>query len=288
MTDAVIADFNTDVIPDTADFAEPVRGRVLMNKSQVVIATKEGNRRIGVSEVFDIAYGSAPADLRQFFDDTVSIAYEDEFGRHVAIVEGADKTVQRFTNLLFKAVVNGTDVLVRHPARVGGRVTDEPVVPMTVFLRPTEVVFRGTNRFAIEVSTVSHFERLEREIRDRKRPVLSVRHAPDLQEVTTEVTLESTRKMNVLGRYLRIEYSQLAEDLADVELSESELEALVGLYSGGDDASLAGVLGIESNRVTMLLNGLLEKGLLESTDAGMVLTPLGKMAVSSQIESVNA
>lgn len=287
MTASVVADFTIDVIPDTADFTEPVRGRVVMNKEQVVIATTEGKRRIGVSEIFDIAYGSAPADLRRFFEDTVTIAYEDEFGRHVAIIEGTGETVTRFTNLLFRAVVNGTEALVKHPARIGGRVTDRPITRQTVSLKPTEVVFDGEERFAIEVSTVSHFEKIDREVRGRTRPVLSVRHAPQMQEVTTEIALDSTRRMNVLGRYLRIEYSQLREDLIDVELNDTELEALVGLYSGGDHASLAGVLGLESSRVTLILNDLLEKGLLEEAPNGVTLTPLGKMAVSSRLETIN-
>lgn len=287
MTASVVADFTTDVIPDTADFAEPVRGRVVMNKEQVVIATTDGNRRIGISEIFDIAYGSAPAELRRFFEDTVTIAYEDEFGRHVALIEGADRTVNRFTKLLFQAVLNGTETLVKHPARIGGRVTDNQFVSRTLHLKPNEVVFDGEDNFAVEVSTVSHFEKIDREIRERIRPVLSVRHAPNMQEVTSEITLDSTRKMNVLGRYLRIEYSKLREELATVELSDTELEALLGLYSGGDDASLAGVLGLESNQVTMILNGLLDTELLEETQAGVALTPLGKMAVSSRLETIN-
>jgi helix-turn-helix protein len=108
-----------------------------------------------------------------------------------------------------------------------------------------------------------------------------------MQEVTTEITLESSRKMNVLGRFLRIEYSQLRDELRNIDLNDSEIEALVGLYSGGDDASLAGMLGIEANRVTMILNGLLEKGLLEQAESGMTLTPIGKLAVSSHLESIN-
>ncbi|MFB6112542.1 MAG: CheF family chemotaxis protein [Halodesulfurarchaeum sp.] len=287
MTDPVVADFVTDVVPDTAEWTEPVRGRVVMSTDQVVIATAEDRRTIRIAEIFDVAYGSAPSDLSRFFEDTVSIAYEDGFGRHVALIEGADETVSRFTDLLFKAIINGTEVLVKHPARVGGRVTDESVQTMTVFLRKPQVVFSGADRFHIEVSTVSNFEKLDREVRGRTRSVLSVRHALDMQEVTSEISLDSGRKMNVLGRYLRIEYSTLRDQLASIELRDVELEALLGMYSGGDDAKLAGMLGIEPNRVTMILNGLLEKDLLAESDSGMTLTPLGKMAVNTRIESIN-
>lgn len=158
---------------------------------------------------------------------------------------------------------------------------------MTIALQPGRVAFNGQESVSVEVSTVSNFERIHREFRGTDQPVLSVTHAPEMQSMTTQVALEADRKMNILGRFLRTEYSQLQEELADLDVSDREAEAMVGLYSGGDDASLASMLGMESNQVTMLLNGLLEKGLLEEHAEGMALTSLGKLAVSSKIEQVN-
>lgn len=288
MTESVVADFTTDVIPDTTAFDEPVRGRVIMSEKRVVIATAEGTRSIRIEDVFDLAYGSAPAELRRFFETTVTIAFGTDSGQGVALVEGADDKVERFTNLLFKAIINGTEALVTHPARVGGRVTDSSVSPMTVGIEPGTVHFSGEESFDLEVSTVMHFERLTREVRGSARSVLSVRHAPDVETVTTEIALPTDRTMNILGRFLRIEYSLLKEEYEKAELGDRETEALVGLYSGARDASLAGMLGLESNQVTMLLNGLLEKGFLTEGDSGMELTPLGKLAVSSNLEQINS
>ncbi len=287
MTESVVADFTTDVIPDTAEYTEPVRGRVLMSEERVVIATAETRRSIRIEDVFDLAYGSAPAELRRFFETTVTIAFNTGSGRSVALVEGADDKVERFTTLLFKAILNGTEALVTHPARVGGRVTDAGVTPMTVAIEPGMVHFSGNERFDLEISTVTHFERLSREIRGAERSVLSVRHAPEMEPVTTEITLPNERKMNILGRFLRIEYSQLKDEYEDADLGVRETQALVGLYSGAGDASLAGMLGMESNQVTMLLNQLREKGFVEESEAGMELTSLGKLAVSSNLEQIN-
>lgn len=287
MTESVVADFTTDVIPETAEFDEPVTGRVLMSDQRVVIATASGKRTIPIQDIFDLAYGSAPTELRRFFETTVTIAFNSDGGRGVALVEGADEKVEQFTNLLFKAIINGTDALVKHPARVGGRVTDSTVSPMKVALEPGVVHFTGEDGFDIEVSTVIHFERMTREVQGTERSVLSVRHAPNMEVVTTEITLPSDREMNILGRFLRIEYSQLTEELEEADLGDSEIEALVGLYSGAADASLAGMLGMESNQVTMLLNGLRDKGFIEEGEAGMELTSLGKLAVSSNLEQIN-
>lgn len=287
MTESVVADFTTDVIPDTTDSDTPATGRVLMSDKRVVIATEDTKRSIPLDQIFDLAYGSAPQELRRFFETTVSLAYEQHGEQRVALIEGADDTVDTFTDILFKAILNGSDAIVTHPARVGGRVTDSTPRPMTVYLRPKSVRFAGPNEFSIEISTVVQFRRIERELQGSTRPVLSVQHAPDSQTLTTEIFIESTRKMNVLGRFLKLEYSKLREELEDISLGDQEAEALVGVYSGGDDASLASLLGLESNRVTMLLNSLIEKGLVEEGESGVHLTPLGKLAVSERIEQVN-
>ena len=287
MTDTVVADFTTDVIPDTVSYDEPVRGRILMNREKVVMVTADDRTAFAIDDIFDVAYGTAPKELRQFFEDTVTIAYESMGARRVAIIEGEDDVVGRFTNLIFKGVLNDTPVSVTHPAKVGGRITDTPVRPASLFVDPKTVKFTGEDSFTIDISTVSYFERVSRELDGASRPVLSVRHAPNTNIVTTEIALAPEKKMNVLGRFLRIEYSQLREDLADITLNDEEIEVIVGLYSGATEGSLAGMLGVETSRVTLLLNKLVEKGLVEETPGGMELTAIGNLAVGEHIEDVN-
>lgn len=287
MNDTVVADFMTDVIPDTGAYDEPVRGRVLMNREQVVIVTADDRTSFAIEDVFDLAYGSAPDGMRRFFETTVTVAYENRGQKRVALIEGEDDVVERFMKLLFKGVLNGTKVTVKHPARIGGRITDESFHPAKLFVAPTEVRFKSDDPFAIVISTVSGFKRIDREVGDETKTLLSVRHAPEGSMMTTEIALASERKMNVLGRYLRTEYSQLKEDLADISLSDSEIEILVGLYSGASEGNLAGMLGVDASRVTYLLDQLVEKGLLEEVEGGMELTSTGTLAVGEHLEDVN-
>lgn len=287
MADTVVADFVTDLIPDTAAYDEPVRGRVLMNDEQVVLATANDRVSVPFENVFDLQYGSAPDDMRRFFGDTVTIGYRLNGRQSIAMIEGEGATVERFANLLFKAILNDSTVLLRHPAKVGGRVMDASLERARMGVEPGSVRFASDDPFTIDVSTVVHFERIDRDVDGTTRPVLSVRHRPERETVTTELALSPAAKMNVLGRFLRIEYAQLREELEDVSLQESELEVLVGLYSGATHGNLAGMLGVDSSRVTMLVDSLQEKGLLEETSDGFELTPAGRMAVGERIEDVN-
>lgn len=286
MSESAIADFVTTFIPDTATHAEPVRGRVVMSKRQIVLATSENKVVVPLDGVFDVQHASAPGDLAEFFEDTVTIGYERSGEKHVAVVEGGGDTVDRFVTLVFKSLLNGATVRAKHPARMGGRITDESFESASLFLAPDAVELRGDTAARIEVSTVTYFERIDRDVGDSTRPLLSVRHMGDASAVTTELALDSSRRMNILGRFLRLKYAQLKQDLGDVTLTEDEVEALVAIYSTGPDVSLAAVLGVDASHLTMLLNDLLEKGLVEDED-GVELTSLGRAAVSEHIEDVN-
>jgi len=285
MSESAIADFVSSFIPDTATHAEPVRGRVVMSKRRIVLATDDAKTTIPLQGVFDVQHETAPGDLARFFEDTVTIAYERDGQRHVAVVEGGGDTVDRFVTLVFKGLLHGTAVHVKHPARRGGRVTDQSFRAGKLGLSPGKLVLKGVGA-AVDLSTVSDFERVDREVNGATRQLLSVRHMGDAGPITTELALNSGRKMNLLGRYIRLQYTHLKQELKDVSLTDEEVEALVATYSSGPDASLAAVLGIDASRVTMLLNTLIEKDLVTDDD-GITLTQLGRAAVSEHIEDVN-
>jgi len=286
MSESAIADFVTSFIPNTATHVEPVRGRVVMSKRRIVLATDEAKTTIPLNGVFDVQHDTAPGDLAEFFDDTVTVAYERDGEKHVAVVEGAGSTVDKFVTLVFKGLLNDTTVYAKHPARRGGRVTDQSFQAGSLFLVPGAVELRGDVGGRIDLSTVTHFERVEREVNGSNRQLLSVRHMGDAGAVTTELVLDSGRKMNLLGRYIRLKYTHLKQDLKDIELTEEEIEALVAIYSSGPNASLAAVLGVDASRVTMFLNDLIDKDLVKDEE-GIHLTSMGRAAVSEHIEDVN-
>ncbi|MFC3476250.1 CheF family chemotaxis protein [Halobacterium litoreum] len=286
MSESAIADFVTSFIPNTATHVEPVRGRVVMSKRRIVLATDDAKTTIPLGGVFDVQHDTAPGDLAEFFDDTVTVAYERDGEKRVAVIEGAGSTVDKFVTLVFKGLLNGTTVYAKDPARRGGRVTDQSFESGSLFLVPGAVELRGDVGGRIDLSTVTHFERVERDVNGSTRPLLSVRHMGDAGAVTTELVLDSGRKMNLLGRYIRLKYTHLKQNLKDVDLTEEEIEALVAIYSSGPNASLAAVLGVDASRVTMFLNDLIDKDLVKDED-GLHLTSMGRAAVSEHIEDVN-
>jgi len=289
VSESVVADFVARFVPAVGGRSEPIRGRVVLSRKRLVLAESGERTTIPLSGIFDVKLGQAPRELARFFDDVMTVAYERDGTRRVAVVEGDSEIVERFAGVLFKALLSGTSALVVHPARVGGRVTNAPVRETSLRLRPGTVSFRGSgDPVTISLSAVTHFEKHSREVRGRSRPVLSVRHSHEGTAMTTEAILASGRKMNLLGRYLQREYADVMADLEGMDLSSEETEALVALYSAPEGASLAGLLGADLGTVGVILGRLREKGLVADGENATELTPKGQTVVSTRIEDVNA
>ncbi|MBX0322811.1 CheF family chemotaxis protein [Halomicroarcula sp. F13] len=292
MSESVIADFVGQFNSEVASRGDPIKGRVVLSQKRLVLAASEDDKlTIPLDSIFDIAIGQVPPDLGDFFKSTVTIAFEKNGRRLVAAVEADDEKIEKFGTLLFKAIVNGTETTVKERARVGGRVTDDEFQSARLYLTPGTVEFRrGDDTFAIALETVSDFERTTREIAGASRPVLVVRHMQDGTAVTTLAALASSRKMAILGRYLRREYSGLMEELQNVDLTKDKKEVLVAMYSTGDmeGMPLASILGKDSAAVSMLLQDLEADGLIQDGSDGPTLTPKGQVVASRFLEDVNA
>ncbi|PSP54423.1 hypothetical protein BRC82_09490 [Halobacteriales archaeon QS_1_67_19] len=283
MSEKVIADFVARFSLERFDSPEPVRGRIVLSPKRLVLATSESKETVPLSAIFDVNVGHVPGDLESFFQDTVTIAYGDGDARRSAVIEAGSEEVDRFKTVLFKAQLNGTKTRVKHPARVGGRVTDASFAPAKLKIEPGAVRFAGADPLTIDLANVTYFQKERRDI----GPVVVVRHTAEGQSITSEFAVASERKLNLLGRYLRLEYTALAQEVEDVETSDAEMEALVAIYSGARSGDLAGTLGIDSSRVTMLLNDLHDKELVDEGANGLSLTAKGRLLVSDRIETVN-
>ena len=291
MSESIIADFVAQFDSSVATRADPAKGRVLLSDKRLVLAVNSNDRlTIPLRSIADVAVGHVPDEIQGFFESTVSVAFELNGRRHKAVVEAADSTIQKFATVLFKAILNGTRMSVKHPARVGGRVTDELFVDCELFLRPQSVRFKTNSELVeIELATVTKFSQSRREINGGEQPVLELQHMPSGEAMVTMAAMNTPRKMTILGRYLRLEYTELMNELKDVEISADEKEILTAIYSGGgqEGVSLAGIVELDPSNVTMVLNRLEKKELVVDTASGTRLTPKGQIVVNRHLDEVN-
>jgi len=288
MSERVIADFVGRFFMTDMDRADPIRGRIIMSPKRLVLVGDDHKVTVPTSSMFDVAVGHVPPEMREFFSDSVTIAYREDGQRRMAIVEAESETVDKFATVLFKAHLNGRTVTVEHPARRGGRVVDSPVRKAKLSVDDGSLAFSGPDvNFSIDLATVTNFEKETRTLGGESRPALSVRHIPGTTALVSVVALPSERVMNLLGRYFRLEYSDIVESLSDISLSDEEVQVLVAIYSAGEGVDPLDVVALDASRTTMVLNGLGEKELVADDDAGTVLTPKGRVVVNSRLEEIN-
>ena len=289
MEESVLADFVGRVHAASFGTDEPVTGRVLLSQRRLVIATDDGKETVPLSRVFDVVVGSVPGDLRSFFNDSVTVAYERDGSRRAALVEGEPEDMDKFVRLLFKALLRNVTVTVRHPAKVGGRVTDASDHRASVSVSPGEIRFENCPEpFAVDLSAVIDYERTDRTLGGKKRPALVFRHVADGRTVSSIATVPNERALNILGRYIKIEYDEAMEELDSFDPTEEQLEILVSIYSAGGEANIADVVTGDVTQTSMILDTLREAGLVADGESGAALTRKGQMIVSSYLESVNA
>lgn len=285
-----VADFTGRFALERADGArpEPTRGRVVMSRQRLVFVTADRRTTVPLNRVVDVVAGQVPNDLRDLFDDSLTIAYRDGSATRTAVVEGAGDTIDRFMTVLFRALLTGRDALVTHPARVGGRVTDATASPAKMAVRDDGVRFRTPDGgFRIDPGEVIDFTRTERSPDGSERPTLLVQHTDGGEAVTSLAAPASARLVNLLGRYLRVEYDAIRSNVADIELTEAEKRVLVGVYATGGDIDITSLLDGDAARVTRVLNGLGEQGLVADGPEAVSLTPEGRVVVTERIEDVN-
>ena len=289
MEESVVADFVGRVHAASFGTDEPVTGRVLLSQRRLVLATDDGKETVPLSRVFDVVVGSVPGDLRSFFNDSVTVAYERDGSRRAALVEGEREDMDKFVRLLFKSLLRNVTVTVRHPAKVGGRVTDASDHRASVSVSPGEIRFENCPEpFTVDLSAVIDYERTDRTLGGKKRPALVFRHVTDGRTVTSIATVPNERALNILGRYIKIEYDEAMEELDSFDPTEEQLEILVSIYSAGGEASIADVVTGDVTQTSMILDTLREAGLVADGESGAALTRKGQMIVSSYLESVNA
>lgn len=288
---SVLADFVGYFTVETEDWDSPNEGRVLLSETQLVLAKNEDEKStIPLSTVFDINEGSSPKFVDPMPGRPVTIGFQSNGSRATAVVSADEQTSKKFGAVLFKAILNGTYMTLKHPSKIGGRVMDSEFQGGIMSLAANEVKFDiDEGPVIIPLDGIVDFGREERSIDGTDQPVLIISHMNNGEALETIAATDSNRKLSILGRYLRSTYQDVIQSLQEISLSEPETEALTTIYSTGDmDIKLPNVLDMNPKKVKRILHTLHDKGLIESGDNGPVLTAKGQIVVNEYLERVNA
>ncbi len=292
MTEDIVADFTGRFFLSTSsDSSEtPERGRIIMTRRRLVLATTDDKTTVPLSNVVDVNVGTVPNHVKRFFDDTLTIGYEGPAGIQSAVIESEGDKLETFVAILFRCLLNGRTVAVKHPARVGGRVKNSPVRKGKLRIKKRSIVIKTKQEsISIDIENVMNIGRGNKLGSSDDRVTLIVKSIDDSGLTqTTLIAPTKSQYVNLLARFLRLEFDELREEIDEIELTNPEKRVLVGVHATGGDIDFTNMLDGDPAYVTNVLNSVKNKDLILENGNGISLTPKGRIVVTQQIEDVNA
>jgi len=255
----------------------PHEARLVLGTRMITVDGEDIALEIDLSDVFDIRVGPPPQAASGVFGGTVlTIGLDRDDKREVLFVNAAKRTLEKVSGLLYRRILDGTEVAVRHPAEVGGRVTGRSYDIGTLQVTPGKVGCMGIEIPCVtELDAVVDFSRSTEELLGREQSTITITYVTDGTAISLDLSMNPARKQHLLGRFLRQEYDEVRRDLSRIDVPDSALGVLAKLYSLRGSASHGSLLGGTSQSTATLLRALVQRDLVEVDEDRVTLTPRG-------------
>ena len=231
-------------------------GRVLLSNRRLVLAGNDGRQTVPLSRVDGLG---GRHDANQSIA-RVSNYLSFELDERVLLVAAADH--ESFERDVYRALLDGSTPLVRHPAVVGGVVSDADWERARLGIGEDglSAALESGAFVRFDLDDLSGLEATERTVADRKRPVLEVAHTDD-DGTSVETHLGGDpRQMRFVEAWL---HKGTARSAANVELSSRDREVLMALYSGVSPFEIPAFLGDEVDAVEETFTRLVDLEIVE-------------------------
>ncbi|MFC3476249.1 chemotaxis protein CheF1 [Halobacterium litoreum] len=237
--------------------AEWTNGRILLSNKRIVLAGNDGKRNLPLSEIASL---SGRYDVNQTVaqvSDYVSIQMNNE---SVVLLSLGENTEQ-FESKLYGALLDQTEMLVKHPAVQGGVVQDESFERARIKVDEDQLSVAMSNGsfVSVELDDVGSAEAASLEVQGEKSPVLKVEHTVDDTSVQTYFSSDS-HTCSILESLLS---KEARKSQGSVDLSETEKRVLMALYSGVSSFEIPDFLGMDVDEVESIFERLVEVDVLE-------------------------
>lgn len=284
-------DFHADVLYDGENRRRFEECHVHLNDDTIRFEGRDVVMNVDFSDIFDIRLGHPPlAVAGEFHSTTVTIGVREDLGEETAaqdyyFVNTDQAGIETFGEALYRTVLNGTEVAVRHPTEIGGRRTNSSFTIGTLHIADRSVGVTDIDvPFKVDIESIIDFTTSERELLGENRDVIEVTYVKNGRSIVFEVAVSLDRKHNILGRYLRLEYSKRVRELGSVDISPAETKALAVLYSMNGEAKLQTLLSGRSESSLSVLKFLQKRDLVEASEGYVRLTPEGWIVISTQFK----
>ena len=236
-------------------------GRIILSNKRIILVSNAGKQALPLAKVSSL---SGRYDVNQTVaevSDYVSIRMQNE---SVFLLSLGSNT-EAFEFKLYGSMLDQTQVQVKHPAVKGGVIQDgtyerarlnidtEPETP------ELNVAMANGTFVTIEIDDVGHVEAGKQNVDGSEKPILKVEHT----EGETSVQTYFSGKSHTMAVLESLFNKGIREVQGSVDLSETEKQVLMGLYSGVSPFEIPDFLGMEVDEVEEIYDRLIELDVLE-------------------------
>lgn len=230
-------------------------GRVLLSNRRLVLVGSGGKLTVSLSKVTNVG-GRFDVNQRVAGEaDYLAVHLDEDVLLVVAHEEAFDLS-------LYGALVERDPLRTRHPAKVGGVVTESDWRDARVKVEPESVAMATAEGSFVEIpyEEVGAVRSAERTVQGSTRRVLEVEHA---DEEGTSVETYFTGKARQCA-ILATVFGQNEDHVGvDVDLDETEQQVVMALYSGVSPFDIPDFLGIDVDEAEALVERLVELQVVE-------------------------
>lgn len=206
---------------------------------------------------------------------TASIIYQHNTSNCTAIIRAPWRSLSKFLTILFRAILDNTKINTKHPAKIGGKITNSEWNNTSICIKPSSLILK--NAAEIKLKAVENVALENRTIRKNTQPVLEVDHFTTDSVATTQLYTPNNQTFNLLNDFIQIKYKQLLENINSIHLNKEEMNLVIGIYSGLTENQLPDMVGKTRKELKNMLNRLRKKGVLNGSNTSIELSSEGRI-----------
>lgn len=231
------------------------QGRILLSNRRIILIGNSGKRTIPLKQIYGMSGRHDPNQTIAKVSSYVSL----KLGEDVLLISAAEH--ESFERDIYSAMLDQKVVTAKHPAVAGGVVqnTEWEKARLKVEDDAIAAALKSGTFVRFDLDDISGIDTEERTVTGEKQKIIEVTHTEGETNVQTHLTGDS-RTLMFLKSFLR-EGERRSQ--ANVDLSESDKEVLMALYSGVSPFEIPAFIGMDVDRVEEIFERLVELDVLE-------------------------
>ncbi|MGM0605603.1 MAG: CheF family chemotaxis protein [Halobacteriota archaeon] len=231
------------------------QGRILLSNKRIILIGNSGKRTVPLSKIQGMSGRHDPNQKIAQVSSYVSLKLGDD----VLLISAADH--ETFETDIYRAMLDQKVIQAKHPAVAGGVVQDSKWEKARLKVEDDAIAaaLESGTFVRLDLDDISGVGTEDRTVDEEKRTVIEVKHTEGQTNVQTHLTGKK-RTLMFLKAFLR-EGERRSQ--ANVDISESEKEVLMALYSGVSPFEIPAFLDMEVDRVEEIFERLVDVDVLE-------------------------